>query len=270
MKKVISLLLAVMMLLSLCACGEPGPQGEPGPKGDKGEQGIQGEQGIPGADGRNILKVEIIDGCMWITYSDAPNAPVNVGSVEMEQQGTDGLAYYPLPDGTYGVMAGTTLYLSEVEIPATYKGKPVTQILPDAFKNATNLASISIPDSVTTIGGYAFYNCSSLTSVTIPDGVTTISDYAFFNCSSLTGVTIPDGVTTIGECAFSGCRSLASISIPDSVTIIDGYVFYGCSSLRAIYYGGSKNGWNAIEKFYCWDEGMGYYVIYCTDGEITK
>ena len=46
-------------------------------------------------------------------------------------------------------------------------------------------------------------NCSSLTSVTIPDSVTSIGGYAFMNCSCLTSVTIPDSVTSIGYNAFN-------------------------------------------------------------------
>ena len=70
--------------------GEQGIQGEKGDKGDQGEQGIQGEkgdkgyQGEKGDDGRGVLKVEIIDDCLWITYSDAPDTPVNVGKIREE------------------------------------------------------------------------------------------------------------------------------------------------------------------------------------------
>ena len=64
--------------------GEQGPAGPRGPQGEQGEQGAQGPvgpQGPQGEDGRGIIKVEIINGYLWITYSDAPNTPVNVGPV---------------------------------------------------------------------------------------------------------------------------------------------------------------------------------------------
>ena len=75
--------------------GEQGPRGEKGDKGDQGEQGIQGEkgdkgdQGIQGADGRGILKVEIIDGYLWITYTDQPDVPVNVGKIPNEETASE-------------------------------------------------------------------------------------------------------------------------------------------------------------------------------------
>ena len=121
------------------------------------------------------------------------------------------------------------------------------------------MTSITIPDSVTSIGQSAFYNCSGLTDVyyqgdlsgwvkiefggydsnpmihtdnlyingellkgdiIIPEGTEKIGDYVFSYCSSLTSITIPDSVTSIGERAFSSCSGLTSITITDSVTSI--------------------------------------------------
>ena len=60
--------------------------------------------------------------------------------------GTDGLEYYLLPDGTYGVTAGTALYLEDIEIPEKHNGKLVTRILPNAFSGAPYLKTITIPE----------------------------------------------------------------------------------------------------------------------------
>ena len=80
-----------------------------------------------------------------------------------------------------------------------------------AFYYCGLLTSITIPNSVTSIGGAAFYECSSLTSITIPDSVTSIGSDAFVGCSSLTSITIPDSVTSIGRNAFNGCSHLKSV-----------------------------------------------------------
>ena len=143
----------------------------------------------------------------------------------------------------------------------TFDG-PVTTIGKMAF-DEYDLKSVTIPDSVTTIGDYAFYNCHSLTSVTIPDSVTTIGDSAFYFCTSLTSITIPDSVTTIGMGAFFGCNSLKAFRgkfasndgrclikdntiiayanasgttyvIPDSVTTIGNSAFSICHSLTRV------------------------------------
>jgi uncharacterized repeat protein (TIGR03803 family) len=94
--------------------------------------------------------------------------------------------------------------------------------------------SYSIPNSVTSIGGYAFRECTGLTSVTIPNSVTSIRDNAFAGCTGLTSVSIPNSVTNIGSSAFSGCTGLSSVTIPNSVTGIGGYAFYGCTGLTNI------------------------------------
>ena len=87
--------------------------------------------------------------------------------------------------------------------------------------------------SVTTIGNKAFGGCS-LASIYIPNSVTTIGELAFFHCSSLASVNIPNSVTTIGEEAFWWCSSLASIYIPNSVTTIGAGAFAPCHSLASI------------------------------------
>ena len=94
--------------------------------------------------------------------------------------------------------------------------------------------SITIPNSVTSIGDYAFFYCSSLTSITIPNSVTSIGICAFSACYNLTSITIPNGVTSIGEWAFYGCSSLTSITIGNSVTSIGDYAFSWCPYLTSI------------------------------------
>ena len=154
-------------------------------------------------------------------------------------------------------------------IPSSLKSVVITggNIPFGAFSNCTGLASITIPDSVTSIGGRAFSGCTSLTSVTIPDSVTSIDTYAFSDCTGLTSVTIGDGVTSIGyyafyDCrnltsvtigyrvrsigwdAFSACRSLTSVTISNNVTKIGSDAFYACDSLTIYCKAASQpSGW---------------------------
>ena len=97
-----------------------------------------------------------------------------------------------------------------------------------------NDASVTIPNSVTSIGSYAFRGCSSLTSVTIGNSVISIGYRAFESCSGLTSVTIGNSVTSIGSYAFSDCYRLTSVTIGNSVTSIGSYAFRYCSSLTKV------------------------------------
>ena len=170
-----------------------------------------------------------------------------------------GLEFKKLSDGTYGVKmkADDPIYLEEITIPKKYKGKAVTEILEEGFKDAPRLKKINIPNSVTTIGESAFYGCDELESVTIPDSVTdignsvfarcsnlesvtlgtglkTIDSYAFRECSNLSNIVIPNGVTVIGDYAFAYCSKLAEITLPDSITTIDTHAFAVCKALTQI------------------------------------
>lgn len=97
--------------------------------------------------------------------------------------------------------------------------------------SCSDLTSVTIPNSVTSIGDYAFYECYGLTSVTIGNSVTSIGDKAFYRCYSLRTVTIGISVKNLGHFAFKGCSSLTSIySIPTvpptcGIEVFESYIY---------------------------------------------
>jgi len=106
-----------------------------------------------------------------------------------------------------------------------------------AFYYLTKLSSLTIGNSVTSIGGGAFMGCSGITgNLIIPNSVTSIGDNAFQSCSSISGLTLGNSVTTIGNEAFSGCSGISgSLTFPNSVTTIGGSAFYCCNHINIIY-----------------------------------
>ena len=108
----------------------------------------------------------------------------------------------------------------------------VTTIGDFAFSE-TNLTSVSIPSTVTSIGNGAFDTCYHIKSVNIPVGVKSIGDEAFYCCSSLGEIIIPSTVETIGFSAFS-CTNITEIVIPDSVKSLGVSVLEGCLLLERV------------------------------------
>ncbi len=127
--------------------------------------------------------------------------------------------------------------VTNVVVPSTvsYKGVAysITEIGQDAFYNATNLESISFPDTVTELWD-GFWNCKKLSTVKLPTNIKEIKGSTFHDCISLKEINIPDGVVKIGDSAFVGCISLQTVTLPKSVKKIGSWAFYGCTALETM------------------------------------
>ncbi|MEG1529910.1 MAG: leucine-rich repeat domain-containing protein, partial [Clostridia bacterium] len=183
----------------------------------------------------------------------------------------------------FGYIFGASDYsFNASKVPTSLKTVVITggtKIENIAFSGCSGLTSITIPNSVTSIGAKAFQDCSGLTSITLPfvgetlngtanthfgyifgavrsyvdnptfvptslktvviTGGTSIGRFAFYGCSGLTKVTIPASVTNIEAGAFSTCTGLTSTIIPDSVTSIGEVAFIQCNGLISATIGNS-------------------------------
>lgn len=176
-----------------------------------------------------------------ITFTSKDNDEISQ-VITVKQEAGASKIYYTSTDGNVVTPADDTDWGGAQIVSNTYENGQgvitfdgvVKKIGKYAFQKCATLASITIPEGVTSIEGYAFFECSALTSASLPESVTEIGSHVFEFCNKLAEVNIPESVTAIGDYAFTWCESLTSITIPEGVTAIKNGTFNICSSLANI------------------------------------
>lgn len=104
-----------------------------------------------------------------------------------------------------------------------------------ATNGQTNVSSISLPPTITSLGAGAFFYCQSLSdSIIIPDAVEIIPNRCFEQCNRSPYISIPSSVKSIGTYAFYGCRLLEEISLPEGCYKVSSFAFYDCNHLSIV------------------------------------
>lgn len=192
-------------------------------------------------------------------------------------------------NGTLYMLTKVNFTAERIEIPATYKGLPVTSIGDSVFEGHAELVTIVIPEGIVKIGKRAFADCTGLTGLALPDSVRTIGDRAFINCSSITELDLV-GINSLGEYVFAGCKSLHTVHIDiygwlrgtfrgcsalKNVTIEQGNLsgiheatFTGCDQLEEITFNGTKAEWLKIEVREYWTTNR--MPVKCTDATVDE
>ena len=150
-----------------------------------------------------------------------------------EDSGSE-LKFRLLDNGTYEVSGYKNSEITEVVIPAEYKGKPVSSIGDKAFYDANEMQRLEIPDGIEHIGAYAFEYCEELKEVSIPDSVVSMGEGAFKSCACLIEITLPEHLTSIPKFGFRDCYDLRTITFPENLKSIGDYSFDHCENLARI------------------------------------
>ncbi len=173
-----------------------------------------------------------------------------------------GYLTYQVVNGESVTITGINAYVSQpsnVVIPETIDGKPVTGIATNAFKNNTNIERVS-SKTLKSIGAEAFYGATNLESLDA-ENLETIGVKAFYNCPKLYKVSIAR-VVTISDRAFYGCPSLREIRLNNTLTTIGqealGYTLGGLIDSEFTIYGNT----GSVANTYATDKGLRFLTKY--------
>lgn len=119
-------------------------------------------------------------------------------------------------------------------IPQKIDGCTVVSIDDKAFFGCTELASVTFPDTLKTIGANAFAGCFSLKNVELPDSVTEVGKGCFMSCTELESADLGKGVSVVPENCFYACTALNSFDFTN-ITELGTQSFYGCAELSGSY-----------------------------------
>lgn len=228
-KRLISLLVAVCMMITMLPLSAVTAFAED----------TSSSTGGTASDGTDTYKYEytVNDGNATITKFLGPVGSANPNFYdikipsELGGHPVTGLGEYSFAANPYDGHQGNPLCskIRSVTIPQS-----VTSIGYYAFEGCTNLNPLTIKGPITSMGNYAFAGSTYLTSLTLYDDIQTIGNFAFLGSTSLKTVTLPKNLTSIGEYAFARCSELESITIPENVKTINPKTFADCSKLEYI------------------------------------
>ena len=150
-----------------------------------------------------------------------------------EADAAENFNYSVSNDGTYVTITKCISSDSDIVVPDTIEGLPVTAIGSQAFMKNETIVRVVLPDTITEIGFMAFSQCANLQTINMPLALKTIGGTAFGGCTALEEIDLPSGVETIENGAFSSCTNLGTVQIPETVTSIGESAFRDTAWLTA-------------------------------------
>lgn len=191
-----------------------------------------------------VVAVGTLAGMVWLGQRPlTPPVSSDTPATSEELPVTEGipasaLTFVSHGDGTCSVKASDTLGGGEdlrLVIPeVSPDGDRVVAVEDYGFIWNTDLKSVTLPHTVTSIGQWAFAECSSLETVELPETLTSIGTAAFLECTALREITLPEGLTALGDSAFSTCTALTRVALPSTLKAIPQWGFYNCAALEEL------------------------------------
>jgi len=216
------------------------------------------------------LATVVFDGTIpaGFTWSSMPNVQVS-GKVACSTGGYFVIAQNTVTGrrdctGSVDIPGGVTLIGGEAFDADPGYGGGVGRENPFGSTVGTNITSLTIPNTVTTIGWFAFRN-THISSLVIPDSVTSIGIYAFAG-STATSISIGNGLATISGAAFAGFNGLQNLTIGSGVTSIENEAFRGSSSLTSVTIPDTVE---SIGTYAFSDSGAPFTLNYCGNADLT-
>jgi len=187
--------------------------------------------------------IEQVDGDLdFAAFTDVTGSDVTIEDLSTEQYS------YSIINGEVLIIEGLDIFTTDLVIPETIDSYPVTAIDDFAFSYYSDMTTLTLPDTIVSIGSNAFVGCTSLKELNIPDSVRFIGDSAFSDCSSLTELVVPETVTTIEDYAFFACDSLDTITVWSTSNIDQ---LFDISHIRKVIIGDGALSVNANAFEYC-------------------
>ena len=130
--------------------------------------------------------------------------------------------------------------------------------------NENSKGTFTIHKETKILADSALYDCD-ITSLSLPEGITHIGKAALYSCDKLENIALPETLRSIGDEAFGNCGALATITLPQNLALLGSDVFMYCSKLTKINFSGTSAAWEAIEKSPKWDRDMEEYTLVFTE-----
>lgn len=222
MKKILCLIIATVLILSLCACG---PTDTPEHNNDtttnasvdnnfadnnqSSEKAVSKDEDFVANDtDKGYYIVDYVGDAQIIKVPEVLNGKT-----------VEGISYSAFYD----------IAIEEIYFPST-----ITEIEAHTFENQQSMKKVVLNEGLKKIGNNSFINCFSLSDINIPSSVEEIGDYAFCGCEELDDVVLSEGLTSIGITAFGGC-SITKITFPANLIKINDQSFSSCKNLKDVY-----------------------------------